>query len=143
MNRRTFVASAGAFLAEPLWSSVLSAPAKVFATAGKQAKPPVDTSPADYTLKIGPCALDISPSVTIKTVGYNGQVPGPLLRLQEGKLAKIDVWNATGDTDIVHWHGLAIDSLNDGAMEEGSPMIPAGGRLRYTFTPRPSGTRWY
>jgi FtsP/CotA-like multicopper oxidase with cupredoxin domain len=43
----------------------------------------------------------------------------------------------------VHWHGLAIDSLNDGAMEEGSPMIPAGGTLRYSFTPKPSGTRWY
>jgi FtsP/CotA-like multicopper oxidase with cupredoxin domain len=28
-------------------------------------------------------------------------------------------------------------------MEEGSPMISPGGQLRYTFTPRPSGTRWY
>ena len=45
--------------------------------------------------------------------------------------------------DIVHWHGLAIDSLNDGAMEEGSPMIPAGSTHRYTFTPKPAGTRWY
>ena len=36
----------------------------------------------------------------------------------------IDVTNATDSPDIVHWHGLAIDSLNDGAMEEGSPMIP-------------------
>jgi FtsP/CotA-like multicopper oxidase with cupredoxin domain len=28
-------------------------------------------------------------------------------------------------------------------MEEGSPMIAPGGQLRYTFTPRPAGTRWY
>jgi FtsP/CotA-like multicopper oxidase with cupredoxin domain len=28
-------------------------------------------------------------------------------------------------------------------MEEGTPMIPPGGSFRYTFTPRPSGTRWY
>jgi len=45
--------------------------------------------------------------------------------------------------ELVHWHGLAIDPINDGAMEEGSPMIPAGGRLRYSFRPTPSGTRWY
>ena len=37
------------------------------------------------------------------------------------------------DADIVHWHGLAIDSLNDGAMEEGSPMIPAGATHRATL----------
>lgn len=28
-------------------------------------------------------------------------------------------------------------------MEDGSPMIPSGGTLRYHFTPRPAGTRWF
>jgi FtsP/CotA-like multicopper oxidase with cupredoxin domain len=28
-------------------------------------------------------------------------------------------------------------------MEEGTPPIPAGGRARYTFVPRPAGFRWY
>ncbi|MDE3148580.1 MAG: multicopper oxidase domain-containing protein, partial [Acidobacteriota bacterium] len=81
--------------------------------------------------------------VTVKTVAYNGQVPGPLLRLREGVPVAIDVTNSSANPDIVHWHGLAIDSLNDGAMEEGSPMIPPGGHLRYAYTPRPAGTRWY
>jgi FtsP/CotA-like multicopper oxidase with cupredoxin domain len=97
----------------------------------------------DYTLNIAPLNLEIAPGVFVKTVAYNGQVPGPILHLSEGKQATIDVTNSSVNEDIVHWHGLAIDSLNDGAMEEGSPMIPAGGHLRYTFTPRPSGTRWY
>ena len=98
---------------------------------------------ADYRLRIEPCTLEIGPGVSIKTLSYNGQVPGPLLRLKEGAPVTIDVTNATDAADIVHWHGLAIDSLNDGAMEEGSPMIPAGHTQRYSFTPRPSGTRWY
>jgi FtsP/CotA-like multicopper oxidase with cupredoxin domain len=63
--------------------------------------------------------------------------------VREGVPVTIDVTNASAIPDIVHWHGLAIDSLNDGAMEEGSPMIAPGGQLRYTFTPRPAGTRWY
>jgi len=100
-------------------------------------------SKPDYSLKIQPCNLEIAPGVVVKTTAYNGQVPGPLLRLREGVPATIDVTNASANPDIVHWHGLAIDSLNDGAMEEGSPMIAAGGQLRYTFTPRPAGTRWY
>ncbi len=72
----------------------------------------------------------------------NGIVPGPILRLNEGTPIAIDVFNHSDTSDIVHWHGLAIDSLNDGAMEEGSPMIPPGGRLRHSFTPMPRGTRW-
>jgi FtsP/CotA-like multicopper oxidase with cupredoxin domain len=63
--------------------------------------------------------------------------------MREGIPVTIDVTNATSRPDIVHWHGLAIDALNDGAMEEGSPMIAAGTTHRYSFTPKPSGTRWY
>jgi len=100
-------------------------------------------SKPDYTLKIQPCSLEIAPGVVVKTAAYNGQVPGPVLRVREGVPVSIDVTNASASPDIVHWHGLAIDSLNDGAMEEGSPMIAPGALLRYSFTPRPAGTRWY
>ena len=106
------------------------------------ARGPVESKP-DYTLNIEPCSVSWAGGVTVKTTAYNGQVPGPLLRLREGDPVIIDVTNSSANADIVHWHGLAIDSLNDGAMEEGSPMIPPGGKLRYTFTPRPAGTRWY
>ena len=76
-------------------------------------------------------------AANIKTIAYNGQVPGPLLRLKEGRPVTIDVTNQTGDSEVVHWHGLFLPPQVDGAMEEGTPPIPAGGRARYTFTPRP------
>lgn len=110
-----------------------SLPLRLFAAASRP----------DHTLRIEPTTLEIAPGVTVKTTAYNGQVPGPVLRLKEGVPVTIDVTNASANPDIVHWHGLAIDSLNDGAMEEGSPMIAPGGQLRYSFTPRPTGTRWY
>ena len=114
-----------------------AAPSSILAAAsGRVTKP-------DYKLSIQPCKIEIAPGVVIETRAYNGQVPGPILRLREGVPVNIDVTNAGAEPDIVHWHGLAIDSLNDGAMEEGSPMIAPGSQLRYTFTPRPSGTRWY
>jgi FtsP/CotA-like multicopper oxidase with cupredoxin domain len=144
MDRRAFIACAGSLLTKPIWGgSILSGQPNPSPTSTKHAKARADSSPADYTLRIEPCTLEISPGVHIATVAYNGQVPGPILRLREGKPVNIDVLNATSDADIVHWHGLTIDSRNDGAMEEGSPMIPAGGRLRYSFTARPAGTRWY
>ena len=98
---------------------------------------------ADHTLHIAPCTLEIGKGVTIKTTAYNGQVPGPLLRLRQGVPVTIDVTNASALPEIAHWHGLTTDPINDGAMEEGSPMIPVGATLRYTLTPNPIGTRWY
>ncbi len=135
MDRRRFLSSAGFVIASQALDRVLPAQKKQ-ASAQPARK-------ADHSLRIEPCSLEIGPSVTVKTISYNGQVPGPLLRLREGAPVSIDVTNASPVADIVHWHGLAIDSLNDGAMEEGSPMIEAGATHRYTFTPKPAGTRWY
>jgi len=55
----------------------------------------------------------------------------------------VDVINETGDEEIVHWHGLHVPSDVDGSPEEGTPLVPAHGQRRYTFTPTPAGTRWY
>jgi len=135
MNRRNFLASASALVASR------SLPALAPALAPGLALPA--TAKPDHTLRIAPTTIEIAKGVSIKTLAYNGQVPGPLLRLREGVPVTIDVTNASGDPDLVHWHGLAIDSINDGAMEEGSPMIAPGATQRYSFAPKPAGTRWY
>jgi len=98
---------------------------------------------ADYAIGIAPYTLEVSSKHSIKTVAYNQQIPGPLLRFKEGQPVTIDVTNHTANEEVVHWHGLYLPPEVDGAMEEGTPMIPAGGSARYTFTPRPSGFRWY
>lgn len=135
MNRRHFLSSAGLVVASQSVRGLAPRLAKAAdAAAGGK---------ADHTLRIEPTSLDIGKGVTVKTLAFNGQVPGPLLRLREGTPVTIDVTNNSSEPDITHWHGLAIDTKNDGAMEEGSPMIGVGKTLRYAFTPRPSGTRWY
>ncbi|HEY6412100.1 MAG TPA: multicopper oxidase family protein [Edaphobacter sp.] len=98
---------------------------------------------ADYSIEIAPCALEIAPRKVIKTTAYNGKAPGPLLRLKEGRPVMIDVSNRTGAEEMLHWHGLFLPSDVDGAMEQGTPPLIAGGSRRFAFTPRPSGLRWY
>jgi FtsP/CotA-like multicopper oxidase with cupredoxin domain len=99
---------------------------------------------ADYTIRIAPMRLELAPGKTIDTFAYNGVVPGPALRLREGREVKVDIRNDTDVDDIIHWHGLYVPSYSDGAMEEGSPMVRReGGMRRYTFVPKPPGTRWY
>jgi FtsP/CotA-like multicopper oxidase with cupredoxin domain len=99
---------------------------------------------ANYSLRIAPLRLELAPGKVIKTFAYNDTVPGPILRLREGRQVSIDIRNDTDIDDIIHWHGLYVPSAADGAMEEGSPMVPSGGGTRrYAFTPKPTGTRWY
>jgi FtsP/CotA-like multicopper oxidase with cupredoxin domain len=98
---------------------------------------------ADHTLRIAPLRLELAPGRVIDTFGYNGTVPGPVLRLREGRQVSIDIRNDTDVDDIVHWHGLYVPAEADGAMEEGSPMVERGRTQRYTFTAKPTGTRWY
>jgi FtsP/CotA-like multicopper oxidase with cupredoxin domain len=101
-----------------------------------------DAAP-DITLEIAPFTLEASPKHHFRTVAYNGQVPGPLLRMKQGKPVDIAIRNRSSDHEVVHWHGLQLPSEIDGAMEEGTPMIAPGASVRYTMTPDPPGFRWF
>lgn len=95
----------------------------------------------EYSVDIATYSLEVSARRFIRTLAYNSQAPRPLLRFQEGRPVTIQVSNRTKNPEVVHWHGLFLPSDVDGAMEEGTPLIPVGGSARYTFTPRPAGFR--
>jgi FtsP/CotA-like multicopper oxidase with cupredoxin domain len=97
----------------------------------------------DITLRISEINAELGPGHTVKTLAYNGQTPGPVLRMAEGKQITVEVINETRNPEMVHWHGLHIPPQVDGAHEEGTPMVQAKDRRRFTFTPKPAGTRWY
>jgi len=119
-----------------------AAEATLFA-AQRQSAGSVSGSKPDFTLRIAQADIEIAPKRVIRTLAYNGMSPGPLLRMKEGQPVTIEVINDTGEADIAHWHGLHIPSAVDGATEEGTPLVPAHGSARYSFTAMPSGTRWY
>jgi FtsP/CotA-like multicopper oxidase with cupredoxin domain len=98
--------------------------------------------PADVTLRIAPVLVDIAKEHTISTVGYNGAVPGPLIRLKEGLPITVDLFNDTDTPELVHWHGQVIPAAVDGAAEQKSLAVPAHGHIRYRMTPRPAGARF-
>jgi FtsP/CotA-like multicopper oxidase with cupredoxin domain len=98
---------------------------------------------ADAKIDIAPYSLEVSRGRFLKTIAYNQQVPGALLRMLEGRPVTIDVTNHSGNDEIVHWHGMFLPPEVDGAMEEGTPHIAKGATKRYTFTPSPAGFRWY
>jgi FtsP/CotA-like multicopper oxidase with cupredoxin domain len=60
----------------------------------------------NVSLEIAPYTLEASPKHRIKTVAYNGQIPGPLFRMREGQPQSVEIRNLTTDPEVVHWHGL-------------------------------------
>jgi FtsP/CotA-like multicopper oxidase with cupredoxin domain len=100
-------------------------------------------APPDYTLRIANGLIELAPDHIVSTTLYNGQFPGPLLRLTEGRPVVVDIHNDTDTPEQVHWHGQMIGSEVDGAAEEGSPFVPAHGMRRIGFVPKPAGFRFY
>ena len=101
------------------------------------------TEKADYTVRIATGLVELSPEHIVSTTLYNGQFPGPLIRLTEGKQVVVDIFNDTDKPEQLHWHGQFVPVDVDGAAEEGTPYIPAHGMRRICFIPKPSGFRFY
>jgi FtsP/CotA-like multicopper oxidase with cupredoxin domain len=133
---KTAAISAGAFLLPPargtgqVQGSVHSAP-------------PGNNDRAHYTLRIGVSPVEIGRDRIVSISNYNGQFPGPMIRLKENQPATVDIFNDTDIPEQLHWHGQMVPVDVDGASEEGTPYIPAHGKRRITFTPRPAGFRFY
>jgi suppressor of ftsI/bilirubin oxidase len=65
----------------------------------------------------------------------------PTLILRHGERVRIDFDNALRESTIVHWHGLAVDTRNDGA---GMTLAAPGERYAYDFEVRDRGALyWY
>src|SRR6476659_31451 len=133
-------AIAGGFL---LWPRGILAQTEDKIQHSEPAAPPSESVAADYTLRIETSPVEIAPKRIISITTYNGQFPGPLLRFKEGQQVTVDVFNDTDTPEQLHWHGQKIPTDVDGAAEEGTPFIPAHGKRRIVFTPRPAGLRFY
>jgi FtsP/CotA-like multicopper oxidase with cupredoxin domain len=143
ISRRRFLQSTGLTSAALCISpaDVLSHPAPTVPSAAPH--PLADTTAADYTIRINASPIEIAPKHILSTITYNGQFPGPLLRFKEGSPTTVDVFNDTDTAEQLHWHGQRVPTEVDGAAEEGTPFIPPHGMRRLSFTPNPSGLRFY
>ena len=76
-------------------------------------------------------------------LGYDGKVPGPTLRLEQGRPVRIVVDNNLDQDTTVHWHGIRLPNAMDGVPGLTQPPIKPGESFIYEFTPPDAGTFWY
>src|SRR4051812_33954254 len=85
--RRKFLEAAGR--AGLVMAGGLLVPASLGFSRRANAQAQTASQEADHTIRIAPVSHEIAPGKVIKTTAYNGSVPGPTLRLQEGKPVRI------------------------------------------------------
>src|SRR5215216_8030746 len=79
-------------------------------------------------LKVGPLAKRLG-DTTVRMLAYNGSIPGPTLKVQQGSEMIVHVENH-GDLDTtVHWHGLRLENKYDGVPHETQAPISVGGEF--------------
>jgi len=142
-SRRKFLRTTGLAAGAVLLSSGKVAAGSGISLQSSEAPAASESGSADYTLHIKTSPVEIATNRIISATTYNGQFPGPLLRFKEGQQVNVDVYNGTDVPEQLHWHGQMVPTDVDGAAEEGTPSIPAHGKRRIVFTPRPAGFRFY
>ena len=75
--------------------------------------------------------------------GFNGAVPGPVLRVKRGEQIRVRLVNELVVDTAIHWHGVRGPNAMDGVPGLTQPAVHAGESFDYRFTPPDAGTFWY
>lgn len=140
-DRRQFLLSASAL--GVLAALETLAPGYAWASNGKPDLLPTRKGKDDiFHLTIKRETIEVD-GIRTQAVTINGTVPGPLLRLQEGRNAVIHVKNELDEDTSIHWHGLILPYQMDGVPGVTFPGIKAGETFTYRFPVTQAGTYWY
>jgi FtsP/CotA-like multicopper oxidase with cupredoxin domain len=93
-------------------------------------------------LRIGAVAKTLC-DTTVRMLGYNGSIPGPTLKVQQGSEVVVHVVNEGDLEATVHWHGLRLENKYDGVPHETQQPIPVGGEFTYRIRFPDPGLYWY
>ncbi len=86
--------------------------------------------------------IEIAPGVFFPAWTYNGQVPGPTLRANEGDKLRIHFVNSGSHPHTIHFHGIH-SAHHDGVTGIGRGDIEVGETFTYEFEAKPFGCHLY
>lgn len=76
----------------------------------------------------------VSPGKVVKAWTYNGMVPGPWIKLDEGDKVQVELTNDLPISTDIHWHGIDVPNEMDGVAPITQDFIRPGEVFTYEFT---------
>ena len=104
------------------------------------------TSPApvrEVALTAAPASLSMIDGRPLEVWAYDGQVPGPTIRVRRGETLRVRFTNRLPQPTTVHWHGVRVPNAMDGVPGVTQPPVEPGASFVYEFAPPDAGTFWF
>jgi uncharacterized cupredoxin-like copper-binding protein len=76
---------------------------------------------------------EISPGKTVDAMTYNGTVPGPTIKVDDGDRVAIVLHNEMPESTSIHFHGLDTPNAMDGTTDVTQDPVKTGETFTYTF----------
>ncbi len=95
-----------------------------------------------YNLTAGIVKKDIN-GHEVKTLAYNGSIPGPILKVAQGATITIHFTNNLDVATTLHFHGIRDNNAFDGVPGVTQKEIPVGGTFSYKLTFPDAGVYFY
>jgi len=113
--------------------------------------PPPEALPATVVSLPDGGTLDLTAGLVRRTVAgrdilmlaFNGQHPGPRIRVTAGTTIFVNFTNDTPYPTAVHWHGVRLDNRFDGVPGVTQDPVQPGGTFRYQVRFPDAGIYWY
>jgi FtsP/CotA-like multicopper oxidase with cupredoxin domain len=107
--------------------------------------PNTDSTVGEYRLQAEQATVDVGTDSPYQTWLYDGQFPGPELRLTEGERLRAVVDNQLPDDHptTTHWHGIPLPNPMDGVPHVTQAPIESGDAFVYEYPVTDPGTYFY
>lgn len=97
----------------------------------------------ELTASRGQTLFDSEQENPTQVMFYNQSIPGPVIRMPQGRESIVRLQNSLDEPTSVHWHGLRIDNAMDGVPDVTQPPVMPGQQFEYRLNPPDAGTYWY
>jgi len=118
-------------------------PAKTAAMGNRLFEPRMEKGVKVFDLTVEQIDWEVTPGEKKKAWAYNGQIPGPQIRVREGDRVRVNVANRLEQSTAVHFHGLELPNAMDGVPFITQPPIKPGDSFTYEFTAPNPGSHMY
>jgi len=95
------------------------------------------------TLDAKVTSIDLGNKKPFKAWTYNGQMPGPEIRVKEGDTLRVVLKNNLPEGTTIHWHGVPVPNKMDGVPYVTQKPVEPGESFIYEFKASPPGTYVY
>ncbi|MEP6508359.1 MAG: copper oxidase [Gemmatimonadales bacterium] len=109
-------------------------PAKTEGVGNQLYAPKIVSGVKTYELTASKIQWETEPGQKTEAWSYNGQIPGPQIRVREGDRVKIVLHNNLPESTSIHFHGLELPNGMDGVPYITQPPVKPGESFTYEFT---------